>query len=58
MGCDKNIRPSKEIGDYYNRTSISSEGITMSLILSAISDVLAGYHISYSVATSVTLRFQ
>lgn len=45
---EDNICPSKGIWDYYNRGCNSGYGITISLILSSIADVIAGYHISYS----------
>jgi hypothetical protein len=45
---EQKICPSKEMWHYYNRSEICSRGITLDLILSSISDVIAGYHISYS----------
>jgi len=42
------IKPSKIMWDYYNRSEIKHDGITVDLIISNIADVLAGYAISYS----------
>jgi hypothetical protein len=46
---DNEIRPSKEIWDYYSRNSSNGEsGISIELILSSIADKSYGFHISYS----------
>ena len=38
----------KSIVEYYSRNSLGEHGITVDLIMSAIMDRMAGYHISYS----------
>lgn len=43
---DNEIRPSKEIWDYYMRDGVP--GITVDLILSSLADINYGYYISYS----------
>lgn len=43
------IRPSKEIWNYYQRNGVVGElGITIDLIVSALADINYGFHISYS----------